>query len=730
MSEFDALHDRAVSPTDSFTGSVNVGPTGALSPGGRPQRVGSSASLLLLGHTAVDTAHMPEDVQDWEWPGSGVAERINDLTYTFAQSPVPTRTSVSHHGADNSTNINSDDEDAGLMGRGKPAPSGDGGAGDEKANDVTIPLLGGAVQSAHKKLGQLAATAIAGNDITGSCLYTLGICTYYAGIWAPLSLFLVVIMLYFFRSIYGEVVTALPVNGGTYSVLLNTSTKLLAALAACLTILSYISTAVVSAASSMEYFIGLYSDTNVKVGTICVLGIFCLLTLMGIKESAPVAVTIFILHLLTLTILIVACFVDACQDGFKRLSHNWEIRADPDFPYPDVGNAIFYGFCAAMLGITGFETSANYVEEQAPGVFVKTLRNMWIAVGLLNPTLSFLSLCTLDLKDAVLGSTNGTSTSGGNNALLLAMVPSSYTWLQKLVSADAALVLMGGVFTSYVGITGLVRRLSLDRCLPSVLAKTNRFTHSNHYIIIGFFLLCTSLYLILDGNLLDLSGIYTLSFLVVMGLFAVGNLLLKYSRSKLQRKVHANKLGVLLALSAVGAALVGNILLNVENVKWFFLYYSVAVMSVIIMLRRTFVLKLLLRFLRNIKHHPLIFFWRPTQWALDACISAMRSIKSQKMVFFAKTEDITVMNKAAMYVRDNEHTMWLQIVHVHARGVPVPAGLEENVRTLDRIYPKMRIDFIAVQHDTFDGEAIDLISQRLEFAQDMGQLGNVRLITH
>jgi hypothetical protein len=34
----------------------------------------------------------------------------------------------------------------------------------------------------------------------------------------------------------------------------------------------------------------------------------------------------------------------------------------------------YLGFANAMLGVTGFETSANFVEEQHEGVFVLTLR--------------------------------------------------------------------------------------------------------------------------------------------------------------------------------------------------------------------------------------------------------------------------------------------------------------------------------------------------------------------
>lgn len=55
--------------------------------------------------------------------------------------------------------------------------------------------------------------------------------------------------------------------------------------------------------------------------------------------------------------------------------------------------------CWSASGISGFETSANFVEEQAHGVFVKTLRNMWIAVAFFNPILSLLSLMVLPVDD-------------------------------------------------------------------------------------------------------------------------------------------------------------------------------------------------------------------------------------------------------------------------------------------------------------------------------------------
>lgn len=40
-------------------------------------------------------------------------------------------------------------------------------------------------------------------------------------------------------------------------------------------------------------------------------------------------------------------------------------------------------------------SSANYVEQQQPGVFPKTLRNMWVAVTFINPLTGFLAQCLM-----------------------------------------------------------------------------------------------------------------------------------------------------------------------------------------------------------------------------------------------------------------------------------------------------------------------------------------------
>jgi len=147
---------------------------------------------------------------------------------------------------------------------------------------VTEPKRGG--------LGQLSATAICGNDITSSCLYVSALAILAAGRWAPLSLLLVAGLLYLFRSIYSEVVGALPLNGGAYNALLNTTSKFRASMAACLTILSYMATAVISANEVIHYLQNLrpqhWSFSTMMVVTIGLLATFMVLTIIGISESA------------------------------------------------------------------------------------------------------------------------------------------------------------------------------------------------------------------------------------------------------------------------------------------------------------------------------------------------------------------------------------------------------------------------------------------------------------
>ncbi len=576
----------------------------------------------------------------------------------------------------------------------------------------------------HKKrtLGVWPSTAICGNDITSSCLYVSALCAAQAGRYAPISLGIVVLVLYLFRKVYAEVGSALPLNGGTYTVLLNTTNKKLAAMAACLTLLSYVATAVISAGEAMHYAHNLVPGLDVMSATIALLGLFALLNIVGITESAVVALGIFILHMATLSVLCLTAGVAVLRNP-SVLAANWALPSEHG-----IGHALFFGFAAAMLGISGFESSANFIEEQQRGVFPKTLRNMWIAVAVFNPLISLLSLGLLPLADIQKVPPD----------LLAQMGERSLgPFLRVWVSMDAVLVLSGAVLTSFVGVTGLVRRMSLDQCLPQFLLRENRWRQTNHWIIVGFFVVCCSIHSATEGDVGTLAGVYTLSFLAVMALFALGNMLLKVERGRLPRGVRASWPSVTLALVAVIVALAGNVLLDPTYVRVFAVYFAGALTIVGLMFLRVQLLRLVLFVSRAVVENVIAINER----IRSTVRSKIEEINSRRIVYFANGADPAELNRAALYVIENELTNFMQVVYAYENEEEIPTGLAKNLRTIDRLYPRLRIDFLAVK-GSFGPELFELLSRRLnvpknymfvgtpsdQFPYRIDDLGGVRLI--
>ncbi|MCB9680718.1 MAG: APC family permease [Alphaproteobacteria bacterium] len=569
--------------------------------------------------------------------------------------------------------------------------------------DTTGVEVGHLDQSHKHLLGPWASTAICGNDITSSCLYVSALCAAQAGVWAPVALAIVASVLYLFRRVYAEVGSALPLNGGTYTVLLNTTNKKLAAAAACLTLLSYVATAVISAGEAMHYAHNLWHGLNVFWSTIALLGLFALLNIVGITESAVVALGIFVFHILTLTVLVVTGTIAVVSDP-SLLSANWHVP-----PTHGIGHALFFGFAAAMLGISGFESSANFIEEQEQGVFTKTLRNMWLAVAFFNPVISLLSLGLLPLAEIEQVPPD----------LLAQMGERSWGHVLGLwVSLDAVLVLSGAVLTSFVGVTGLMRRMSLDRCLPQFLLVENRWRHTNHWIILGFFAVCCSIMVATSGEVEILAGVYTISFLSVMALFAVGNMLLKSKRARLPRAERATWPAVVAGFVAVLLGLVGNILLDPETVRVFATYFVGAGAIVGLMFLRIELLKVLLFVLRAVVER--------IQSVSDAVGNGVRGlierINGRVIVYFTKGDDPAELNRAALYVLENEQTNRLKVVHVYDAENPVPPHLAEHLADIDRLYPQLRIDFVAVE-GAFTPAVIELLSRRLDVPKNYMFIG-------
>jgi amino acid transporter len=539
-----------------------------------------------------------------------------------------------------------------------------------------------------KRLNQWLATGICGNDISSSCLYVSAIAAVFAGVLAPVVLLAVAILLYLYKKVYTEVVEALPLNGGTYNCLLNSTSKFAAALAACMTILSYIATAVISSKTAVEYLHSISPTFSVIEGTIIVLAVFATLAIIGITESAVVALTIFIFHICTLTVF--------CVFGFISMPSDFHIFKGNLATLPmgqDLLIAVCLGFSAALLGISGFESSANFVEEQDAGVFRKTLRNMLITVAIFNPLISVLSLNLLPLEQII-----------SNKDYLLAEMAHHMGGdvLTLIVVIDAAAVLSGAVLTSFVGVTGLVQRMALDQCLPQFLLKKNR-RGTSHRIIISFFLLCSSILLATKGSLLSLAGVYTISFLGVMTLFGIGNILLKIRRKELKRTYRAGWSTILVAIVATILGMLGNVVIDYKNLLFFMQYFIPTVFLVVFMYLRIPILRGVLQVLNNLMTRILV--WRTN------IIDNITAITEQKVMLFTRGGNLARLNTAFMYIIKNESSRSVVVLHLYNHPEQnKEQDIQESLSTLREIYPRLKSDLV-VRKGKFDSKIIDELSK-------------------
>jgi hypothetical protein len=115
-------------------------------------------------------------------------------------------------------------------------------------------------------------------------------------------------------------------------------------------------------------------------------------------------------------------------------------------------NALFLGFLAAMLEFQGLKVH-NFVEEQKARCFLKHCVNVRQSC-FFNPMIALLLICIIPLAQSGRAPRITFSTFRGYNW---------GSWAYLIISIDAVLVLYGGVLTSFVGVSGLLNRMTLDR---------------------------------------------------------------------------------------------------------------------------------------------------------------------------------------------------------------------------------------------------------------------------
>ena len=221
-----------------------------------------------------------------------------------------------------------------------------------------------------------------------------------------------------------------------------------------------------------------------------------------------------------------------------------------------------------------------------------------------------------------------------------------------------------------------------------------------------------------------------------MGLFGIGNLLLKFKRKKLPRPEKARGISVIIAVALIVTAFIGNMKLNLTSFYTFLQYLVPAFGFVAIMLNRSLLIRLLIEALE--------YFYTPLRkiviFSNRYLLKMNLKINSQEFVFFTKGDDVAIINKVMQYVQNNETTKKLKIVNINKDHYDNEL-LIKDLKVLDRAYPEIDIEFIELE-GVFGPDIIDELSTKWNipknfmfigspgdrFSYRVSELGGVRLI--
>jgi hypothetical protein len=314
-------------------------------------------------------------------------------------------------------------------------------------------------------------------------------------------------------------------------------------------------------------------------------------------------------------------------------------------------------------------------------------------VAIFNPLTSILSLNLLPLNEIV----------GHKDYLLseMAQLTGGQTF-KLIVVLDATAVLSGAVLTSFVGVTGLVQRMALDQCLPQFFLKKNR-RNTSHRIIIAFFLLCSSILLVTKGSLLSLAGVYTISFLGVMTLFGIGNILLKTRRKELKRTFRAGWTTIIFAIAATSLGMVGNAFIDHKNLVYFLHYFVPTVFLVVLMYLRIPILKGILQVLNNFMAKLLL--WR------TVVIDHITDLTDQRVVLFTRGGNLRRLHDAFSYIVHNESSRSVVVFHLYSNPKHnEEESLKQSLEAMQEFFPMLKIKLV-IREGIFGPEIIEAVSR-------------------
>ena len=264
-------------------------------------------------------------------------------------------------------------------------------------------------------------------------------------------------------------------------------------------------------------------------------------------------------------------------------------------------------------------------------------------------------------------------------------------------------------------------------------------------------------------------------------IFALGNVLLKIKRPSLPREITTSWLQSILGLIAVVIALLGNILGKPELLTYFFVYFLIVGTLVLVMFQRVNIVRLLYKLFKSFQKKPMDIGSPDSEETEDepllakkfgsvaasdddeedgmvservpeppkrdeSCLeriaNTVKQFQDTPFIFFMKHDDLHMANKVVLYIQKNEQTNKIIFVHCTNNTRKSTKNLQEHVKLLDLLYPRVKISLLVV-NSKFDATTVEWLSRTLEiptnamfiscpdenFSIKRSQLQGIRIIT-
>jgi amino acid transporter len=384
---------------------------------------------------------------------------------------------------------------------------------EQKTGASSPPQNGGrAAGHSIRQIGWLLAWAVVFCDIGTSVYYTPGILYHHVGDLAPYFVFLTTIGFLLLAQKYAEVSWRNPEGGGVVTVARKAFGTWWGALGGILITIDYFLTSAISSVSGFAYLASIFPTMLPHVALLACGGIalLCLLNIIGIRESATVALGFAVASLVAnLAVIVVA--VAGFHTGNLHVLENAAVqfRALPP-------RLILIGFAGSWLAFSGLES----ISQLSPALKLPTRKTvryaMYAVVGTIlitSPTLTALSISVIP---------EAMKASGTDSFISDLALTTSGPWLQIYVVAAASALLLFAANTAMIGGYHVFLALSRDRFFPRILAKRNTRFSTPHWAILITTAVPIATILMTNGRLTLLGDMYSFGLLGAFTFTALG----------------------------------------------------------------------------------------------------------------------------------------------------------------------------------------------------------------